>query len=92
MKQEVRLKLDVSLTIDAKHSRDDVRNILRRGIRCMFINNDKVYNSASFAEEADIYSNGDVKWESLLGERVNDPHEPRDYNDAESVVTMRDLA
>lgn len=47
MKQEVRLKLDVSLTIDAKHGRDEVRNILRRGIRCMFINNDKVYNSAT---------------------------------------------
>jgi hypothetical protein len=68
MKQEVRLKLDVSLTIDAKHSRDEVRNILRRGIRCMFINNDKVYNSASFAEEADIYgssADGGVKWEGF---------------------------
>jgi len=75
MKQEVRLKLDVSLTIDAKHSRDEVRNILRRGIRCMFINNDKVYNSASFAEEADIYGSsadigdqllhGEVKWEGF---------------------------
>jgi hypothetical protein len=92
MKQEVRLKLDVSLTIDAKHDRNQLSKIIERGIRCMFPNNHKVYNSAYFAEEADIYSNGDVKWESLLGERVNDPHEPRDYNDAESVVTMRDLA
>ena len=24
--------------------------------------------------------------------RINDPHEPREYNDAEGVVTMRDLA
>jgi len=66
MKQEVRLQVDVSLTIDAKHSRDEVRNILRRGLRCMFINNDKAYNSASFAEEADIYRPRDgVKWEGF---------------------------
>jgi hypothetical protein len=24
--------------------------------------------------------------------RINDPHEPRDHNDAEGVVTMGDLA
>lgn len=24
--------------------------------------------------------------------RINDPHEPREYNDAEGVVTMRELA
>ena len=98
MKQEVRLQLDVSLTIDAKHSRDEVRNILERGIRQMFPNNHKKYHYAYFAEESDIYSTetgeeGDgVRWEFLFKQRVNDPHEPRDYNDAEGVVTMRDLA
>jgi hypothetical protein len=72
MKQEVRLQVDVSLTIDAKHDREAVRQILERGIRQMFPNNHKVYNSASFAEEADIYRprndrirHDGIKWERL---------------------------
>jgi hypothetical protein len=32
------------------------------------------------------------KAEEIPERRINDPHEPREYNDAEGVVTMRDLA
>lgn len=65
--QEVRLRLDVSLTINAKHNRQKLRDILERGIRSAFPNNHKHFNAVDFAEEADIYSTGggEIKWEDL---------------------------
>lgn len=61
------MRLDLSLTISTKHTREELKRILENGIRCMFPNNDKHFNSIEFAEEADIYStnNGIIKWEYL---------------------------
>jgi hypothetical protein len=77
MKQEVRLKLDVSLTIDAKHGTDELRDIIERGIRQMFPNNHKKYNAVSFAEESDIYGDDGIKWRALWSDQAHS--EPHDY-------------
>ena len=67
MKQEVRLRLDVSLTVSASHNRQKLRDILERGIRCAFPNNDKHFHAVEFAEERDIYgADGEgIAWENL---------------------------
>jgi len=69
MKQEVRLKADISLTINAHHTEQDIREILMRGIYNAFPNNPLQVNELMFAEERDIYWDAhQVKWTNITEE------------------------
>ena len=69
MKQEVRLKADISLTINAHHNEQDIREILMRGIYNAFPNNPLQVNELMFAEERDIYFDArQVKWTNITEE------------------------
>ena len=68
MKQEVRLKADISLTIKAHHTEQDIKEILMRGIYNAFPNNPLIVNELMFAEERDIYSDPQVKWTNITAE------------------------
>ena len=68
MKQEVRLKADISLTIKAQHTEQDIKEILMRGIYNAFPNNPLIVNELMFAEERDIYSDTQVKWTNITAE------------------------
>jgi hypothetical protein len=56
MKQELRIKLDMSITVDCKHSAAGLAAMVERGVRASFPNNRKVIHSLKFAEEHAIYS------------------------------------
>jgi len=66
MKQEVRIKLDVSITLDAKHSDEEVRAIIERGARAAWPNNYKYFPSLKYAEERHIYHNQRIQWQSIF--------------------------
>lgn len=69
MKQEVRIQLDVSVTIDAEHSRVTLLEMIQSAARTFMLNNHKVYHCLRFAEEADIYpASGtyNINWETVL--------------------------
>jgi hypothetical protein len=70
MEQEVRVVIDVSLTVNAKHSAVEVAAIVNRGARSMFPCNHKVFNEVKFAEEFAIYGEreegSDIKWTALV--------------------------
>lgn len=56
MNQEVRIQIDVSITLNANYSAAEIAAIVERGARRCFPNNDKVFHSLRFAEEDAIYS------------------------------------
>ncbi len=55
MTQEIRVRLDVSLTVNAKHSTERIRKIVEAGARAAWPNNYKHFHGLQFAEERDIY-------------------------------------
>ena len=73
-KQEVRLKVDISLTMRAEHSEEQIREILMRGIYNSFPNNPLVVNEMMFAEERDIYFDTQVGWTNMT-EQYKDKNE-----------------
>jgi hypothetical protein len=69
MKQEVRVRLDVSVTVDAKHSDAKVRQIVESGVRTAWPNNYKHIHELRYAEERHIY-NGTyprkkIRWQTV---------------------------
>jgi hypothetical protein len=79
--QEVRVQVDVSLTLSTRHDAATVQAIVERGLRGMFPNNHKVFNSARFAEEAAIYSSPSprIRWICLhrpAGSKVGAARKP----------------
>jgi hypothetical protein len=64
-KQEVRLKLGISLTIRAEHNVEDIKDILMRGIYNSFPNNPLIVNELAYAEERDIHFENFVKWTDI---------------------------
>lgn len=73
MKQEVRIQLDVSLTLDAKHSDDEVRAIVERGARNAWPNNYKHFHALRYAEERHIYHHQTIQWQTLFANDTNHP-------------------
>ena len=63
MKQEVRIKLDVTIELDAKYSTDEIKRIVHRNVG--YKNNHKTINNLMFMEEEAIYDfkNGTVRTE-----------------------------
>jgi hypothetical protein len=66
MKQEVRVQLDVSLTVDAKHSDAKVRDIVESGIRNAWPNNYKYIHDLRYAEERHIYQGKRIRWQTIF--------------------------
>lgn len=65
MKQEVRIQLDVSITLNAKYSDDEVRDIVLRGAGIVWPNNEKNIHALRYAEERHIYGAGEIKWQTI---------------------------
>ncbi|MDB6095553.1 MAG: hypothetical protein JWM32_3115 [Verrucomicrobia bacterium] len=76
IQQEVRVVIDVSLTLSTKHDAPKVRQIIERGLTRMFPNNYKHFNAAKFAEEQAIYGPGAILWQTIHAP-VNEPHPTR---------------
>jgi len=53
--QEVMVRMQVSLTVPARLSTDEVRRLVQRGLNGMFPAYHRHYHRTQFAEEADIY-------------------------------------
>lgn len=73
MQQEVRVQIDISLIVDAKHSRKALRGIVERGVRKAFPNNHKHIRTLRFAEEADLYSHSQITWEVIFAHSSDAP-------------------
>lgn len=72
MKQEVRLILDLSVEIDAKHTDEQVSAIIERGCRNAFPNNSRTIHALKFAQEGELYSPRQrVRWTHLLKPPAN---------------------
>jgi hypothetical protein len=65
MQQEVRVRLDVSLTVDAKHSDAKVRDIVESGVRNAWPNNYKHIHELRYAEERHIYHSKTIRWQTI---------------------------
>jgi hypothetical protein len=70
MIQEVRVRLDVSLTVDAKHSDAKVRSIVERGVRNAWPNNYKHINDLRYAEERHIYQGKRIRWQTIFSAEI----------------------
>lgn len=69
--QEVRVQIDVSITLKARYTSDEVKRIVTDGARRVFRNNAGVMNGIRFAEEAAIYqadSTAAINWVTLVDE------------------------
>jgi hypothetical protein len=67
-KQEVRLRVDLSLTLRSEHTEGDIREILMRGIYNAFPNNPLIVNEMLFAEERDVHFDTRVRWTDMTEE------------------------
>jgi hypothetical protein len=65
MKQEVRIQFDVSITLDAKYSESEVRDIVLRGARSAWPNNEKHIQALCYAEERHIYNDLSIEWQTI---------------------------
>ena len=73
IEQEVRVQIDVSITLNAKYDAAEVRRIVERGARSVFGNNYRVFRSIRFAEEAEIYSadvEAAIRWSNLVNPQI----------------------
>lgn len=66
MKQEVRIQIDISITLDAKHDDRAVRDIVERGARNLYPNNYGHLHSLRYAEERHIYGPGEIEWQPIV--------------------------
>jgi len=66
MHQEIQIKLDVSISIDARHSKKELGRMIREAARQFLGSRYRKINSLTFAEEATIYSD-EGEWVTLVG-------------------------
>ena len=71
MKQEVRIQLDISITLDAKHSEEEVKDIVLRGASRAWPNNSKHFNALRYAEERHIYHGDSIQWQTILADQTS---------------------
>lgn len=71
MKQEVRIQLDISLTLDANHSDEEVRAIVERGARNAWPNNSKHFHALRYAEERHIYHEDSIQWQTIFADETS---------------------
>ena len=60
--QQITLKMELSLKVRSKCTTPELTEMLKRGIRCAFPNNDKEVVAAEFKEEK---AAGDGNWNAL---------------------------
>ena len=65
MHQEIQVKLDVAISVDARHSKAELAKLIRRAVAQFLGRRIKVVHHLSFAEEACIYSN-EGSWLTLV--------------------------
>ena len=61
MKQEIRIKSEIAVEIDAKYSELELREIVKRNLMRAFPNNTRTLIDFSFTEEAETYGLEDIK-------------------------------
>ena len=71
MKQEVRIQLDISLTLDAKHSDDEVKDIVLRGASNAWPNNGKHFHALRYAEERHLYHGDSIHWQTIFANETS---------------------
>lgn len=64
-KQEIRLRVDISITLRSEHMEQDIRQILMRGVYNAFPNNPLIVNEMLFAEERDVHFTDQVRWTNM---------------------------
>lgn len=64
--QEIRVQIDVSITLSTKYSAEETRAIIDRNARAVFPNNYGKINSLRYAEEAAIYSGDAIQWSDII--------------------------
>lgn len=64
--QEVRIQLDVSVTVKCRHSAAEVAEIVCRAARNFMPNNHKHINALRFAEEGQIYGGKRIRWTTVF--------------------------
>lgn len=66
--QEVRVLVDVSLSLNAKHNAQAVRELVERGMRGLMPRWSKTFNEVKFAEENALYGadSDEIKWTPLI--------------------------
>lgn len=66
--QEVQVRMQVSLTVPARLTTDEVRRLVQRGLNGMFPAYHRHYHRTQFAEEADIYQtpNSRTRWHEVF--------------------------
>jgi hypothetical protein len=67
-KQEIRLRVDISITLRSEHMEQDIRQILMRGVYNAFPNNPLIVNEMLFAEERDVHFTDQVRWTNITEE------------------------
>jgi len=67
-KQEIRVRIDVSVTVCTYHDMEHIEAILMRGIYNSFPNNPLVVNNLCYAEERDVHFDTRVDWKSITEE------------------------
>jgi hypothetical protein len=64
-KQEIRLRVDISITLRSEHMEQEIRQILMRGVYNAFPNNPLIVNEMLFAEERDVHFTDQVRWTNI---------------------------
>jgi hypothetical protein len=69
--QELRIQLDVSVTIKCKHTAEEVRAMVNTAVRNFMPKNWKHINALRFAEEGQIYGGKEIKWTDIHKPKVS---------------------
>lgn len=66
MKQEVRIQLDVSVTIDVKYTTKELDDMIRRAAGNFMPNNFKSFHCLRYAEESQLYCDEPISWSAIF--------------------------
>lgn len=66
-KQEVRVQIDICITVRAEHDVDEIEGIIMRGVHNVFPNNPSIIHKLCYAEERDVHFESFVLWKEITG-------------------------
>jgi hypothetical protein len=69
MNQEVRVKLDVSLTVNCRYGTEELREMIERGVREAFPDKWKYIHELRYAEERHIYHSKNIRWQTIMAKQ-----------------------
>lgn len=85
MHQEVRVKLDVSLTVNCRYGTEELREMIERGVRNAFPDKWKYIHELRYAEERHIYHSKNIRWQTILAKQS-------DYDESREQKELKVLA